>query len=70
MTRKKQDKDGAKTKLLNVKFSEEDYAKLKQIAQELGDVPLSSMIRILVNNQFKKYDKTGDPNSFLKQDRF
>lgn len=53
------------TKVLNVKFPEDEYETLKKIAKELGDVTLSNMIRILIRNQIKKYEKTGDANSFL-----
>lgn len=50
---------------MNVKFPEEDYRELQEIAEQLGGMTLSSMIRMLVYNQLKKVRKTGDPKSFL-----
>lgn len=54
-----------KNKNMNVKFPEEDYKKLQRIADDLGGMTLSSMIRIVIYERLKIYDKTRDPKSFL-----
>lgn len=50
---------------MNVKFPEDDYHMLQQIADELGGMTLSSMIRMLVYAQLEKVKISGDPKSFL-----
>lgn len=53
---------------MNVKFPEDDYRELQKIAEDLGGMPLSSMIRMLIYAQLQKVRETGDPKSFLKLD--
>lgn len=50
---------------MNVKFPEDDYHMLQQIADELGGMTLSSMIRMLIYAQLEKTKKSGDPKTFL-----
>lgn len=67
-----QKKDVAKKKIknmnMNVKFPEEEYRELQRIANELGGMTLSSMIRMLVYSKLKEVRETGDPKSFLSID--
>lgn len=51
---------------MNVKFPEKEYRELQQIADDLGGMSLSSMIRTLVYKQLEKTRKSKDPNTFLK----
>lgn len=53
-----------KNKLINIKLPEEDYKKIKEIAESIG-ITLSAMIRILVYSQLKKVKKSKDPRDFL-----
>lgn len=50
---------------MNVKFPNNDYRELQKIADDLGGMSLSSMIRMLVYIQLKRTRKTGDPRTFL-----
>ena len=50
---------------MNVKFPKDDYMDLLKIADKLGGMSLSSMMRTLVYAQLEKVRKTGDPKSFL-----
>lgn len=54
-----------KDKNMNVKFPEDDYRELQEIADKIGGSSLSGIIRILVYTQLDKVRKTGDPKSFL-----
>jgi hypothetical protein len=51
---------------MNVKFPEDDYRELQQIADDLGGMSLSSMVRMLIYKQLEKVRKTKDPKSFLE----
>lgn len=51
---------------MNVKIPEEDYRELQQIADDLGGMTLSSMIRMLVYAQLEKARKSKDPRMFLE----
>ena len=51
---------------MNVKFPEDDYRQLQKIADSLGGMTLSSMIRMLVYSRLEEYKKTGDPKTFIK----
>lgn len=53
---------------MNVKFPEDDYRELQEIADKLGGMTLSSMIRMLVYSRLEKVRETGDPRSFLNLD--
>jgi len=53
---------------MNVKLPEDDYRELQRIADELGGMTLSSMIRMLVYSRLNKVKETGDPKSFLNLD--
>lgn len=59
------DSKGRTSRMLNVKLPEEDYDKLKKIAHELGDVSLSSMMRLLIYDRMNRYDKSGNARDFL-----
>ncbi|NFL43533.1 hypothetical protein FDB61_17860 [Clostridium botulinum] len=50
---------------LNVKFSEDDYKELQKIADDIGGITLSSMIRILIYSQLDKVKKAEDPRVFM-----
>lgn len=50
---------------LNVKFSKSDYKKLQMIADSIGGITLSSMIRILIYSQLDKVEKSKNPKDFL-----
>jgi hypothetical protein len=54
-------------KNLNVRFPEEDYETLKKIADELGGISLSNLVRMLICPQIEKYKKSGNANDFLKK---
>lgn len=53
-----------KDKNMNVKFPEDDYIKLQEIADAIG-LTLSGMIRTLTYTQLEQVEKTGDPRAFL-----
>lgn len=50
---------------LNVKFPEQDYKELQVIADKIGGITLSSMIRIVIYSQLEKVKKSGDGRMFL-----
>lgn len=50
---------------MNVKFPEDDYRELQQIADDIGGMTLSSMVRVLIYAQLDKVRKAGDPKVFL-----
>jgi hypothetical protein len=54
-----------KNKNLNVKFPEEDINNLQDIADKLGGMTLSGMIRMLVYSRLDKVKKSGDPRDFV-----
>lgn len=45
---------------MNVKFPEADYRELQEIADKLGGMPLSSMIRTIVYDRLEEVRRTGD----------
>lgn len=50
---------------LNVKLPEDDYREIQEIADSLGGLTISSMIRTLIYAQLDKVRKSGDPRLFL-----
>lgn len=50
---------------LNVKLPEDDYLELQQIADSIGGITLSSMIRILIYSQLDKVRESKNPRDFL-----
>lgn len=50
---------------MNVKFPEDDYRELQQIADSLGGMTLSSMIRMLIYSRLDEVRRTGDPKTFI-----
>lgn len=54
-----------KNRNMNVKFPEEDYIKLQEIADAIGGMTLSGMIRTLIYTQLEEVERTGDPRAFL-----
>lgn len=50
---------------MNVKFPESDYRELQEIADKLGGMSLSSMIRTLVYSRLEEVRKTGDHREFF-----
>lgn len=54
-----------KDKSLNVKFPDDDYRELQQIADDIGGITLSSMIRMLIYIQLNKVRETGNSNDFV-----
>lgn len=54
-----------KNKNMNVKFPESDYMKLQEIAEDIGGMTLSAMVRMLIYAQLEEVEKTGNPRAFL-----
>lgn len=54
-----------KDKSLNVKFPDDDYRELQQIADDIGGITLSSLIRMLIYTQLNKVRETGNSNDFV-----
>ena len=54
-----------KDKMLNVKLPSEDYLELKRIANDLGHLSLSGMIRIIIYSGLDRVKKTGNSKAFL-----
>lgn len=52
-------------KNMNVRFPENDYIELQQIAENLGGMSLSSMIRVLVYSQLEAVRVSGNSRDFL-----
>lgn len=50
---------------LNVKLPEDSYIELQRIADNIGGITLSSMIRILIYSQLDKVRESGNPRDFL-----
>lgn len=50
---------------MNVKFPEDDYRELQEIADQLGGMSLSSMMRVLTYSRLEEVRKTGDISKFL-----
>lgn len=50
---------------MNVKFPEKDYRELQRIADALGGMSLSSMIRMLVYAKLNEVRRSGDPKAFI-----
>lgn len=50
---------------MNVKFPEEEYRQLQEIADQLGGMTLSTMIRLLIYSRLERVKETGDPKKFL-----
>lgn len=66
MASNKKDEKVKISSILNVKFPESDYEKLKKIAEELGNMSLSSLIRMVIYNHLKQYEKSGNAQDFIK----
>jgi len=62
---KRKKKKKVKNMNMNVKFPEEDYRELQRIADLLGGMSLSSMIRILIYSKLEEFRKTNDPKTFI-----
>lgn len=60
--------DKKKNKNMNVKFFEDDYKELVEIAEEIGGMSLSAMIRQLVYSRLNKVRKTGKPDDFFPKE--
>lgn len=59
--------DGTKrNRNMNVKFTDEEYEKLQEIANALGGMPLSSLVRIVLLDRLEKVKKTGNPKTFIE----
>lgn len=54
-----------KTKNLNVRLPEDDYMELQQIAEDIGRMSLSSMIRVLIYSRLEEVRKTNNAKNFL-----
>lgn len=54
------------TKNLNFRIPLTDYEDLEKIAKELGNIHLSALMRMLIQEPLEKYRKSGDPKEFLK----
>lgn len=54
-----------KNKNLNAKFPEDDYLELQQIADRIGGITLSSMVRMVIYSQLDKVKESKDPRDFL-----
>lgn len=65
---KKQEKK-LKNRNMNVKFTDQDYEELQKIADAIGGMTLSSMIRMLVYSRLERVRKTGDPKQFVDFDK-
>lgn len=57
-----------KDRNLNVKLPTEDYEFLQKIAEEIGGMTLSTMIRIKIYSGLDKVKKTGNSRDFLDLD--
>lgn len=55
-----------KDKNLNVKLPKDDYEELQEIAEKIGGITLSSMIRIIIYFQLSKVRETNNPVEFLE----
>jgi hypothetical protein len=58
-----------KNKMMNVKLPEEDYRELQQIADDLGGMSLSAMVRVLIYSRLEKVRKSGNAKYFLDIDK-
>jgi hypothetical protein len=54
-----------RNKNMNVKLPEDDYRALQQIADDLGGMTLSGLIRMKIYEGLDKVRKTGNSKSFL-----
>lgn len=54
-----------KDKNVNVKFPEEDVEILREIAESLGGMPISTMLRTLIYSRMEEVKKSGDPQMFF-----
>lgn len=54
-----------KNKNLNAKFPEDDYLELQQVADRIGGITLSSMIRMVIYSQLDKVRESKEPRDFL-----
>lgn len=54
-----------KDKNMNIKLPHDDYSDLQNIADSIGGMSLSSMIRTLVYAQLNKVRRSGNPADFL-----
>lgn len=53
------------SKNINTQFPVEVYEVVQQVAEELGGMSLSALIRLMVTSKVKKYKETGDPGVFI-----
>lgn len=54
-----------KNKMMNIKIPEDDYRELQQIADDLGGMSLSAMIRVLIYSRLDIVRKKGNTKLFL-----
>ncbi len=54
-----------KNKMMNVKLPEDDYLELQQIADDLGGITLSAMMRVLIYSRLENVRKKGNSIYFL-----
>jgi hypothetical protein len=57
-----------KNKMMNVKLPESDYRELQKIADDLGGMSLSTMIRLIIYSRLEVVRKTGNSKAFLDID--
>jgi len=62
-------KKSLKDKLLSVKIPTEVHADLQKIAEDLGGLSISSMVRMLLYSRIDKVKKSGNPKTFLDIDK-
>lgn len=58
-TKKKKDAN------LNVKFPTDDYEELQEVAEQIGGMSLSQMIRTVVYERLDRVRKSANPRDFL-----
>lgn len=54
-----------KDKLLSIKIPTDVHNDLKKIADEIGGLSISSMLRMLIYSRINKVKKSGNPKDFL-----
>lgn len=65
---KKSTEKKPKNAMMNVKLPLEDYMELQSIADAIGGMSLSAMMRVLIYSHLEKVRKTGNPRKFLDLD--
>lgn len=58
-----------KDKLLSIKIPTDVHNDLKKIADEIGGLSISSMLRMLIYSRINKVKKSGNPKDFLDGDK-